>query len=47
MQYEYRSKIKGETIVLDQRLTDEQMDERQLKRVYSLGFQIKSVDWGH
>jgi hypothetical protein len=47
MTYEYKSLINGETHTFNKRLTDEEMAERQLKRVWAVGFQVKTVDWGH
>lgn len=47
MTYEYKSKINGETFTSTQRFTDEEMNELQIKRVWSVGFQVKTVDWGH
>lgn len=45
--YEYKSLITGQSITLDERLSEEEMKERSLKRVWSVGFQLKSTDWGH
>lgn len=46
-QYDYKNLITGQIITLDEHLSDEEMKERSLKRVWSVGFQIKSTDWGH
>lgn len=47
MQYEYQNLITGERFTLKERLTEAEMEEQSIKRVYSVGFTIKSTDWGH
>lgn len=47
MQYEYKSLVTGRTFTLPERLTEAEMKEQNVKRVYSVGFTIKSTDWGH
>ena len=46
-EYEYKHLITGQRVILNERLSDAEMKEQSLKRVYSVGFQIKSTDWGH
>lgn len=50
--YEYRCKSCGDQIVTNVRLEkpEEQTHDGEcgpLKRTWSVGFQIKSTDWGH
>lgn len=47
MKYEYKSKINGEKIILDRRLTEAEMDEQQVKRVYSFGIAWPMSERGH
>lgn len=47
MIYQYKNLITGAVVELTERLTEDEMKAQSLKRVYSVGFQIKSNDWGH
>lgn len=47
MGFEYKDKTTGEHVSFAKRLTEEEMEAKNLKRVWSVGFQIKTVDWGH
>lgn len=47
MTYEYQHLITGEKVTLPERLTDAEMKEQSLKRIWSVGFTIKSTDWSH